>query len=102
MLNKIWDKNPKLLKDFLGQEDIVENLKITLKSAQKRKDVPDHILLCGPSGLGKSTLAEILANECKFYCHKTTGTKLSDKKEIYQLVDIIRIVPNLIIFIDEI
>ena len=65
---------PKQFEDFFGQEQIVDNLKIFIEAAIKRNDALDHTLLHGPPGLGKTTLAYIIANELGVNI-KTTSRK---------------------------
>ena len=54
---------PKHLQDFIGQEKVKDNLNIAILAAKKRKEALDHVLLYGPPGLGKTTLAHIISSE---------------------------------------
>ena len=58
-----WSLRPKCLDEYIGQTKIVNNLKIFLKAALRRSEALDHVLLFGPPGLGKTSLAIIIANE---------------------------------------
>ena len=91
---------PTKISDFVGQESVKENLTIALQAAKKRKEPLEHILLSGPPGLGKTTLAHIVAHEIKAKIMATSGPAIE------RAGDLIGILTNLeegdILFIDEI
>ncbi|OGY44250.1 MAG: Holliday junction DNA helicase RuvB [Candidatus Buchananbacteria bacterium RIFCSPHIGHO2_01_FULL_39_14] len=91
---------PKSLKEFIGQQKIKENLKIFMSAAQGRKEPIEHVLLYGPPGLGKTTLAHIIAKEMDVNIRVTSGPALERSG------DLAAILTNLengdILFIDEI
>ena len=91
---------PSKIAEFVGQENLKENLNITLQAAKKRKEPLEHILLSGPPGLGKTTLAHIVAHEMGAKIMATSGPAIE------RAGDLIGILTNLdegdILFIDEI
>ncbi len=91
---------PKSLSDFIGQKKIKENLAVFIEAAKQRKEPLEHVLLFGPSGLGKTTLANIIANEMSSGIKSTTGAVLE------RPADLCGILTNLedkeVFFIDEV
>src|SRR5579871_1164717 len=91
---------PSRLDDFAGQAKVKENLKIAIEAAKLRGEAMDHVLLYGPPGLGKTTLAGIIAQELGVNIQQTSGPVLQKK------LDLVGILSNLqereVFFIDEI
>jgi Holliday junction DNA helicase RuvB len=86
--------------DFSGQEKIVQNLKIFVRAAQERQEPLDHVLLHGPPGLGKTTLAHIIANEMKVGIRITSGPVLDKPSDLAGILT--NLTPHEVLFIDEI
>ncbi len=91
---------PGVFVDFSGQEAIVENLKVFVQAARLRGEALDHVLLHGPPGLGKTTLAHIIANELNVNMRVTSGPVLDKPGDLAGLLTGLE--PNDVLFIDEI
>ena len=76
---------PKLLNDFLGQENIKRNLKTFIQAAKARQEPLDHLLLIGPPGLGKTTLAQITAYELGVDFKVTSAPALEKPKDFLKI-----------------
>src|SRR5690349_21558553 len=73
---------PRRLADFTGQQRLKENLQIAIDAARKRNEAMDHVLLYGPPGLGKTTLAQIISQELEVGFQQTSGPVLQKKLDL--------------------
>lgn len=91
---------PSRFDDFVGQSKIKDNLRIFVEAARRRGDPLDHVLFCGPPGLGKTTLALILAEERGVTLHSASAPAIEHKGQLAALLT--KLEPGDILFIDEI
>ncbi len=100
--NKFDDHSlrPKVFEDFPGQDKVKEKIQLFVSAAKTRQEPLDHVLLCGPPGLGKTTLAAIIANHLEVEFKGTSGPVLHRKGDLAALLTSLK--PNSVLFIDEI
>ncbi len=91
---------PQLLEDYIGQEKAKETLKIYIEAAKERKEALDHVLFYGPPGLGKTTLAGIIANEMKVNIKITSGPAIEKPGEMAAILNNLQ--EGDVLFVDEI
>src|SRR6201997_51041 len=91
---------PRRLSDFTGQTKLKENLSIAIEAARMRGEAMDHVLLYGPPGLGKTTLASIIAEELGVQFTATSGPVLQKKLDLTGILSNVRL--HQVFFIDEV
>ncbi|MEH7074179.1 Holliday junction branch migration DNA helicase RuvB [Neobacillus drentensis] len=91
---------PQTLSQYIGQDQVKENLDIYIKAAKMRKETLDHVLLYGPPGLGKTTLAVIIANEMGVNIRTTSGPAIERPGDLAAILTALE--PGDVLFIDEI
>ncbi|MGH9492579.1 MAG: Holliday junction branch migration DNA helicase RuvB [Terriglobales bacterium] len=91
---------PKRLREFIGQSKVKENLSVAIEAARSRGEALDHVLLYGPPGLGKTTLATIIANELDVEFQQTSGPVLQIKGDLTAILTNVK--EKQVLFFDEV
>ncbi len=91
---------PKLWEEYIGQEQVKSSIHIILEAAKKRKEVPEHMLFYGPPGVGKTTLAHLIAKTINAPLKSTSGVAIERAGDLAAIIT--NLEPNTVLFIDEI
>jgi Holliday junction DNA helicase RuvB len=99
---KIFDRaiRPKTLNEFIGQDNVLEQMQIFIEATKNRQEALDHVLIFGPPGLGKTTLAHIISHELNVNLKQTSGPVLEKAGDLAAILT--NLEPNDVLFIDEI
>jgi Holliday junction DNA helicase RuvB len=95
-----WSLRPTKMAEYVGQSDLIERLAITIRAVRERNEPMEHVLLHGPPGLGKTTLAYVIAQEMGARAHTTSGPALTRGTDLVSALT--RLEPHDVLFIDEI
>jgi Holliday junction DNA helicase RuvB len=95
-----WSLRPQTIDEYIGQQDFIERLRIAIQAVKERSEPMDHVLLHGPPGLGKTTLAHVIAHEMGTKAYTTSGPALTRGMDL--AASLTRLAHGDILFIDEI
>ena len=98
--NSEYSLRPQTLNEYIGQKKVVDKLKVFIKAAQERKEALDHVLLYGPPGLGKTTLANIIAKQMGGNLKITSGPAIERAGDLAAILTTLN--SKDVLFIDEI